>query len=75
LFELMRAERVGLAQYVNGFEQAGFTRSILTDDKVEMRIEVERGTTQVSEIRQTNLTDCHQRLALSYKRVPISASA
>ncbi len=69
LLQLMRAELMRLAQYVDSFQQAGFSGTIFPGDQVETRIEVERRTAQVSEISQAQLTDRHTVSAVFYKRI------
>ncbi len=53
----MGPKRMRLAQHMKGFQQAGFARAVMTADQVDMGIEIERGTTQVSKISQAQLTD------------------
>ena len=69
LLELMGAKRLRLTQYVNGFQQTGFARSVLTADQIKTTIEIECRTLEVSEIRQAKLTDCHTCPVTSYNRI------
>ena len=72
LFELMGAKGLRLTQNINGFKQTGFAGSIVPNDQIESSIEVERRAPQISEIRQTKLTDKHGGDRMSYRRIGIT---
>ena len=61
LSQLVGSEGLRLTEHENCLEQTGFARAIATTNQIHSRIEIECGTPEISEIRQTQLTDRHDR--------------
>lgn len=59
LFKLMGTKGTGLAKDINSFQQAGLARTIVAAYQVKRWMKIDRGTLEISEIRQTKLTDRH----------------
>ena len=72
LLQLMGAKRTRLAQHINGFEQAGFARTIVTADQIDSRVELECDLIEISEMGQAELTDCHALANRPYRRIGIT---